>query len=91
MNSIFSDMLDKGLLVYLDNLLVFRTDTELHYDYICKTLEYLCEKKLKAKGSKCKFAVTKVEYLSYIVENRTIAMDPKKICAIVDWPVHILA
>ena len=39
---------------------------------------------LKAKGSKCVFAVTKVEYLGHIVENGTVAMDPEKICAVVD-------
>ena len=78
MNSIFSDMLDESLLVYLDNLLVFSADIELHYDDIHKTLEQLCENKLKAKGSKCEFAVPKVEYLGHIVENRTVAMDPEK-------------
>ena len=46
--------------------------------------------KLKAKGSKCEFSVTKVEYLGHIVENGTVAMDPEKICAVVDWPVPIL-
>ena len=67
-------MLDESLLVYLDNLFVFSTDIESHYDDICKALEWLCEKKLKAKGSKCEFIVTKVEYLGHIVENRTLAM-----------------
>ena len=46
---------------------------------IYKTLEQLCENKLKVKGSKCKFVVTKVEYLGHIVENGTVAMDPEKI------------
>ena len=44
---------------------------------------------LKAKGSKCEFAVTKVEYLSHTIKNKTIAMNPEKICAIADWPVAI--
>ena len=38
MNSIFSYMLDKSLLVYLDNLLVFSTNIESHYDDVHKTL-----------------------------------------------------
>ena len=68
-NSILSDILDESLLIYLDNLLVFNADIELHYNDICKTLERLCENILKAKGSKCEFSVTKVEYLGHIVEN----------------------
>ena len=39
MNSIFSDVLDENLLVYLNDLLVFSTNIELHYNDICKTLE----------------------------------------------------
>ena len=50
----------------------------------------MCENKLKVKGSKCKSAVTKVNYLSHIVEYGTVVMDPEKICAVVDWPVPIL-
>ena len=57
---------------------------------MCKSLEQLYEHKLKAKGSKCEFAATKVEYLGHIVENGTIAMYPEKICAVEDWPVPIL-
>ena len=75
MNSIFHDILDESLLVYLDSLLVFSTDIELHYDNIHKTLEWLHENKLKAKGFKYEFAITKVEYLGHIVENETFAMD----------------
>ena len=90
MNSIFSDMLDESLLVYFDDLLIFNTDIELHYDDVCKGLKQLHENKLKAKGSKCEFAVTKVEYLGYIIENGTVAMDPEKIRAVVAWPVPVL-
>ena len=52
MHSIFSDILDESLLVYLNDLLVFSADIESHYNDIHKTLEQLHENKLKAKGSK---------------------------------------
>ena len=42
-------MLDEGLLVYLDDLLVFSINIELYNDDIYKTLEQLCENKLKSK------------------------------------------
>ena len=83
-------MLTKSFLVYLDNLLILSTNIELHYDGICKNLEWFHENKSKAKDSKYKYAVTKVEYFGYIVENGTITMDSEKICAIVDWPVPLL-
>ena len=83
-------MLDEGLLICLDNLLVFSTDIELRYNDVCKTLEQLCENHLKAKGSKCEFAVTKVEYLAHIVKNGTIAIVTEKIHAVYYWSDPIL-
>ena len=90
MNSIFSDILNKNLLVYLDGLLIFSADIELHYDDTYKKYGMIAWKMLKTWGSKCKFTVIKVEYLGHIVENGTVAMDPLKICSLVDWPVLIL-
>ena len=58
MNSIFSDMLDEILSVYLDNLLVFGANIKFQYDDICKTLEQLRENKLNAKSSKYEFTVS---------------------------------
>ena len=77
-------------MVYLDDLLVVSADIELHYNDVHKTLDWLCESKLKSKGSKCEFAVAKVKYLGHIVEKGTVAMDPEKVCAVVDWPVPLL-
>ena len=42
-------MLDESLLVYFDDLLVFKADIELNYDDIYKTLEQLCENKVKSR------------------------------------------
>ena len=89
MNSIFSDILDKSLLVYFDYILVFSDDIEIYYDEIHKTLEQLHENKLKAKSTKCEFSVTKVEYFNHIVKNGTVAMDSEKIRVVVTWPVLI--
>ena len=83
-------MLDEGLLVYLDDLIVFSINIKLYNDDIHKTLEQLCEKKLKVKGSKCQSSVSKVKYLGQIVENGTVAIDSEKIRVVADWPVPIL-
>ena len=71
-------------MVYFDDLLVFSADIESNCNDVFKTLEQLLENHLKAKGNKCEFTVIKVEYLGYIVENKTVAMDPEKICAVED-------
>ena len=66
MNSIFSDMLDENLLVYLDNILIFSADIKSHYDDVQKSLERFCENELRAKDSKCELGTTKVEYLGQL-------------------------
>ena len=50
----------------------------------------IVQKQVKAKSRKHEFIVTKVEYLGYIVENVTVAMDSEKSHAVVNWPVTIL-
>ena len=49
-------------------------------------LLWLHEHVLKNKGSKCIFSVIKIEYIGHIVANFTIAIDPKKVCAVASWP-----
>ena len=72
------------LIIYLYSAVI-----ELHYNDIYKSLEELHEKKLKATGRKCEFAVTKVEYFGHIVKNGTVAMDPERIRVVVDYPLNI--
>ena len=51
MNSIFNDMLDESLLIYLDDLLIFRAEIQSHYNDIHKALEQFHDNKLKVKGN----------------------------------------
>ena len=90
MNSIFSDMMDESLLVYLDNLLIFSSDIDSHYADVRKMLLQLCEHIFEAKSSKFIFSAMKLKYLGHIVINITIAMNPEKVRAVVSWPPPIL-
>ena len=64
MNSIFSDMLDESLLVYLDNLLIFSTDIESHYDDVHKNLEQLHQNKLRQKVASVNLLLPKLSTLA---------------------------
>ena len=87
MNSVFSDMLDERLLVYLDDLLVYSESLDQHLIDVRQTLQRLRDNQLKAKRSKCEFAVQHVEYLGHIIAKGTVAMDPSKVSAVREWPV----
>ena len=86
MNSLFKEDLDKFVLVYLDDILVFSTTLEEHIEHIRKTLDRLREAKLYARLHKCAFFQTRVEYLGYDVSTEGIQPSPSKVKAVVEWP-----
>ena len=73
------------MLVFLDDILIYRKFWEenvQHFEMVLKVLE---EKKLYAKPSKCSFGVHELEYLGHIVYHESVKVDPKKIKAIMEW------
>src|SRR5215469_4666966 len=87
MNLIFSDFIDKFLIVYLDDILIYsdnHIDHEKHLQLVLKRME---EHKLHARVHKCRFLQTEVDYLGYIVGNGQIKSDPSRTEAIASWPL----
>ena len=86
MNQIFHDYLDDFVVVFLDDVLIYSKSMSDHVLHVEKVLSLLREHKLFAKISKCEFGVKQVEYLGHIVSEEGMAVDPKKIAVIRDWP-----
>ena len=86
MNQIFSEHLDKFVIVYLDDILIYSDTWEEHLRHIKKTLQILREQKLYAKVSKCCFGAQEVDYLGFILRPSGVAIDPHKTKAIKEWP-----
>jgi hypothetical protein len=87
MNSIFKPFLRKFVLVFFDDILIYRKYWEEHVQHVDRVLQLLEEKKLYAKPSKCSFGVQEVEYLGHIVSYEAIKVDPNKIKAMKEWPI----
>jgi hypothetical protein len=85
-NNVLKEYIDKFVIVYLDDILVYSQTPEEHTEHVRTVLETLLERKLRLKLSKCEFGVTKTEYLGYIIEPGRISMDPKKLQSIESWP-----
>ncbi|CAJ0932319.1 unnamed protein product, partial [Ranitomeya imitator] len=85
MHDIFREYLDKFMIVYLDDILVFSDDWESHVQQVRKVFQVLRANSLFVKGSKCLFGVQKISFLGYIFSPSTIEMDPVKVQAICDW------
>ena len=82
MNRIFHDVLNKFVLVFVDDILVFSKTKEEHESHLKSILETLRNHQLKAKFSKCHFWKDEVRYLGHIVSSNGVSVDPVKIAAI---------
>jgi hypothetical protein len=85
MNKIFMEYLDKFVVVFLDDILIYSKTEEEHAEHLRLVLETLREHQLYAKLSKCEFWLSEVAFLGHIVSAGGISVDPEKIQAILDW------
>jgi hypothetical protein len=86
MNSILAPFLDRFVLVYLDDILIYSKSMADHVEHLKSVLEALREHKFYCKRSKCQFGSKQVEYLGHLLTPQGIMVDPRKVVAIRDWP-----
>ncbi|KAD4586135.1 hypothetical protein E3N88_23736 [Mikania micrantha] len=86
MNRVFCKFLDKFVIVFIDDILIYSNSKEEHEGHLRIVLETLRRKKLYAKFSKCDFWLSQVAFFGHIVSAEGIMMDPAKIEAITKWP-----
>ena len=84
MNRIFKPYLDKFIVVFIDDILVYSRSQEEHAEHLKIVLNTLREKKLYAKFNKCKFWLNSVIFLGHIIYKEGLLMDPKKVKTIVE-------
>ena len=79
MNKVFMEFLDKFVVVFIDDILVFSKTEDEHTEHLRLVLQKLREHKLYAKRSKCEFWLKEVSFLGHVVFNGGIAVDPSKV------------
>ncbi|WVZ76448.1 hypothetical protein U9M48_024424 [Paspalum notatum var. saurae] len=87
MNKVFMEYLDKFVVVFIDDILIYSKTEEEHEEHLRLVLQKLREHKLYAKLSKCEFWLDQVPFLGHIVSKGGIMVDPSKICSVMDWKV----
>ncbi|XP_043710324.1 uncharacterized mitochondrial protein AtMg00860-like [Telopea speciosissima] len=85
MNRVFHDDLDKYVIVFINDILVYSKSEEEHTDHLRFVLQRLREKQLYAKFSKCDFWLQQVAFLGHLVSTKGIEVDPGKVQSVVDW------
>ena len=87
MNELFREHLWKWALVFLDDVLFYSKCEEDHFSHLKATFQLLREANLKLKPKKCRLVQREVTYLSHIIGNEGIQVDPKKVEVVEKWPV----
>jgi len=84
MNQILRPFIDKFMLVYLDDILIYSNSTEEHRQYLRLVLEALRATKLFAKPKKYVFDQLEIEFCGHIIDNGMIKVLDKKMQVIQD-------
>jgi hypothetical protein len=79
MNKKFIKFLDKFIVVFIDDILVFSKNEEEYVEHLRLVLQKLREHMLYAKRSKCEFWLKDVSFLGHVVSDSGIAVDPSKL------------
>ncbi len=85
-NDVFRDMLNRFVIVYIDDILIYSRTLEEHIHQVRSVLHRLIKHQLYAKLDKCEFHTTSVAFLGYIISPEGIAMDDNKVNAVMNWP-----
>ncbi|WVZ59152.1 hypothetical protein U9M48_009344 [Paspalum notatum var. saurae] len=85
MNKVFMDGLDKYVVVFIDDILIYSKDAVEHEQHLRVVLEKLRSHQLYAKYGKCEFWLEKVAFLGHIVTAKGVAVDPEKVRAVSEW------
>jgi len=79
MNRVFKPYLDRFIVVFIDDILIYSRTSEKHVDHLRIPLKVLRKNELYAKLKKCEFWLGKVAFLGHIVPTERISVDPQKI------------
>jgi hypothetical protein len=82
---VFMEYLDKFVVVFIDDILIFSKMEEEHEKHLRMVLEKLRSNQLYAKFSKCEFWLTDVASLGHVISAGAISVDPSKVKYVISW------
>jgi len=86
-NDMLREYLNDFVITYLDDILIYSDDLEMHCSHVHKVLRKLNKRALYVKKSKSKFEAKKIKFLDYIIQSEQIKTNSKKTNAVRNWPL----
>jgi Reverse transcriptase (RNA-dependent DNA polymerase) len=87
MNTIFFEMLDLGVLVYLDDVLIYSKTVEEHILLLDQVFALLQKHKLYLKEKKCSLFLETINFLGHVISKHGVSMESGKVSVVESWPV----
>ncbi|CAI7826987.1 unnamed protein product [Closterium sp. NIES-53] len=85
MNEAFRPLLDKCIIIYLDDILVYSRDKQQHLEDLEVVFTVLDKHRLQTKGSKCEFFQDRLAFLGHVILEAGVEIDPKKSDTVKAW------
>jgi hypothetical protein len=85
MNSVFMPELDKFVVVFIDDILVYSRNEQEHTMHLHTVLQRLRDHRLYAKLSKCDFWLKEIKFLGHTISQEGVSVDPKKVHEVMNW------
>jgi hypothetical protein len=85
MNKVLMEYLDKFVMVFIDDILVYSRNEEEYEKHLRLVLQKLWDHQLYAKLSKCEFWLEQVSFLGHIISKGGIDVDPNKVQDVLSW------
>ena len=86
MNRIFKEYLDKFIIVFINDILIYSKTWKEHEEHLRIPLQTLKNHQLYAKFSKCEFWLDKVQFLRHVISKDGVSIDSSKIETVSKWP-----
>jgi hypothetical protein len=85
MNKVFMEYLDKFVMVFINDILIFSKMDKEHEKHLRMVLEKLRSNQLYVKFGKCEFWLTEVTFLGHVISAGGVSVDPSKVKGVLNW------
>ncbi len=85
-NDVFRDMLNRWVIVYIDDILIYSDSYKDHIKHVRLVLQRLITHQLYAETAKYEFHQNTISFLEYVISSVGVAMDKRKVQSVVNWP-----